>query len=169
MSSGYDRTYDNSYNNIPRDPYSQNPYQNPNDFRNPNQFNQNQHQYNQYEPPHEPVSEAYQDKYSHVGDFSPFYIAITLCTIIGFTLFILNIALGCCSKYRGYWNDRHTGNRWIVSLWTSTPHNQPPLDYSTELKEISSKNQVVYYHPQEEEHPERAEFLEIRTKRESEI
>jgi len=61
------------------------------------------------------------------------------------------------------------GNRWIVSLWTSTPHKQPALDYTAELQEISSRNQVVYYHPQEEEHPEATEFLEIRTKRESEI
>ncbi|KAJ8950632.1 hypothetical protein NQ318_010831 [Aromia moschata] len=69
------------------------------------------------------------------SDFKPFYIAIAICTVIGFSLFILNIVLGCCSRYSGYWNDKHTGNRWIVSLWTSTPHKQPALDY-TELEEI---------------------------------
>lgn len=23
-----------------------------------------------------------------------------------------------------------SGNRWVISLWSSTPHNQPPLDLS---------------------------------------
>lgn len=56
-----------------------------------------------------------------------------------------------------------------MSLWTATPHKQPALDYSTELQEISSQNQVVYHHPREEATHEEAEFLELRTKRESEI
>ncbi|XP_065171755.1 uncharacterized protein wrm1 [Atheta coriaria] len=63
------------------------------------------------------------------GDFSPFYITVTVCTIIAAIIIIINI-VGCCSKYSTYWNDRHTGNRWIVSLWTATPHLQPSLDYS---------------------------------------
>lgn len=29
------------------------------------------------------------------------------------------------------------GNRWIVSLWTATPHQNPPLDL-TELEDVSS-------------------------------
>lgn len=43
------------------------------------------------------------------GDFTPFYIAVTICTIIGLSIFLLNIILGCCSRYSEYWNDRHTG------------------------------------------------------------
>ena len=52
------------------------------------------------------------------GDFTPFYITITIITIVGFTLFALNIVFGCCSRYSKYWNDRHTGN-CIVSFRTS--------------------------------------------------
>lgn len=49
------------------------------------------------------------------GDFTPFYITVTICTILGVSLFVLNIVLGCCSRYSEYWNDRHTGNTW--NLW----------------------------------------------------
>uniref|UniRef100_A0A1A9V479 Uncharacterized protein n=3 Tax=Glossina TaxID=44049 RepID=A0A1A9V479_GLOAU len=68
------------------------------------------------------------------GNFSPFYVTIAICTIVLGSIIILNIVLGCCSKYRKYWQDRHTGNRWLVSIWSATPHKQPPLDF-TELKE----------------------------------
>lgn len=37
-----------------------------------------------------------------------------------------------------------TGNRWIVSIWSATPHKQPPLDF-TELE--SNYSQVHYVHP----------------------
>ncbi|XP_017063385.1 uncharacterized protein LOC108102745 [Drosophila eugracilis] len=70
------------------------------------------------------------------GDFSPFYVTIAICTVVLGTIIILNIILGCCSKHRKYWQDRHTGNRWLVSIWSATPHNQPPLDF-TELKDAS--------------------------------
>jgi hypothetical protein len=46
---------------------------------------------------------------SEYGDFTPFYITVTICTILGVSIFILNIVLGCCSRYSDYWNDRHTG------------------------------------------------------------
>lgn len=61
------------------------------------------------------------------------------------------------------------GNRWITSLWTATPHQQPPLDY-TELEVISIPSQAVYIpeplpsHPQEEI----VEYRELQ-KRESDI
>lgn len=71
------------------------------------------------------------------GDWSPFYRTIAACSLFCLVVFVLNIVLGCCSKHRQYWQDRHTGNRWIVSLWTATPHNQPPLDL-TELEEVGS-------------------------------
>lgn len=87
------------------------------------------------------------------GDFTSFYITITVCTVFGIFLFALNLICGCCSKHKSYWNDRYTGdykrflwnafiwklivsgNRWLVSLWTATPHKQPPLDL-TELEDI---------------------------------
>ncbi|XP_004929801.1 uncharacterized protein LOC114250024 [Bombyx mandarina] len=68
---------------------------------------------------------------SKVGDFTPFYIAIAISSVILGFLLILNIVC-CCSRYSDYWLDRHTGNRWIVSIWSTTPHKQPPLDL-TEL------------------------------------
>ncbi|EDV50495.1 uncharacterized protein LOC6544486 isoform X1 [Drosophila erecta] len=70
------------------------------------------------------------------GNFSPFYVTIAICTVVLGSIIILNIILGCCSKHRKYWQDRHTGNRWLVSIWSATPHNQPPLDF-TELKDAS--------------------------------
>lgn len=70
------------------------------------------------------------------GNFSPFYVTIAVCTVVLGSIIILNIILGCCSKHRQYWQDRHTGNRWLVSIWTATPHKQPPLDF-TELKDVS--------------------------------
>lgn len=62
------------------------------------------------------------------------------------------------------------GNRWIISLWTSTPHNQPSLDY-TELQDIQvvPQQQVVYHHPTSTPSaPAQVEYLELK-KRESDI
>lgn len=70
------------------------------------------------------------------GNFSPFYVTIAVCTVLFVTIVLLNVVLGCCSKHRRYWQDRHTGNRWLVSIWSATPHLQPPLDL-TELKDAS--------------------------------
>lgn len=70
------------------------------------------------------------------GSFKPFYVTIAICTVVLGSIIILNIILGCCSKHRKYWQDRHTGNRWLVSIWSSTPHKQPPLDF-TELQDAS--------------------------------
>lgn len=41
-----------------------------------------------------------------------------------------------------------TGNRWLVSIWSATPHKQPPLDL-TELK--TCEELQVYIH-QEQSH-----------------
>lgn len=43
------------------------------------------------------------------GDFTKFYIIIAIITTIGTLLFLLNIAVGCCSHHSQYWGDRHTG------------------------------------------------------------
>lgn len=81
------------------------------------------------------------------GNFSPFYVTIAVCTVVLGSIIILNIIIGCCSKHREYWQDRHTGNRWLVSLWSATPHKQPPLDF-TELKDAKyfQSLQVIKFH-----------------------
>lgn len=43
------------------------------------------------------------------GEFSPFYITITICTFFALFLFVLNFVFGCCSIHKYYWQDRHTG------------------------------------------------------------
>lgn len=45
---------------------------------------------------------------SSVGDFTPFYIVIAICSIILGCMIILNVVF-CCSRYSDYWLDRHTG------------------------------------------------------------
>lgn len=75
------------------------------------------------------------------GDFTPFYITIAICTVVIVLLVGLNIVFRCCSRHSNYWKDPYTGNRWICSLWTGTPHRQPPLDL-VELEGVKS------FHPQ---------------------
>lgn len=69
------------------------------------------------------------------GDYTTFYITIAICTVFLLFVFALNLICGCCSKNKSYWNDRHTGNRWLVTIFTSTAHKQPPLDL-TELESV---------------------------------
>lgn len=99
------------------------------------------------------------------GDFTPFYVVITICTVIGFTLFLLNIIFCCCSRYKDYWQDSDTGNRWIVSIWTKTPTKQPPLDY-TELENCSvpSNDPIVIPRPSSPD-----DYLELQRRRECEV
>lgn len=52
------------------------------------------------------------------GDFTSFYITIAICAVLGVFLFAINIVYGCCSQHRKYWQHPHTGNRWLVALWT---------------------------------------------------
>lgn len=77
------------------------------------------------------------------GDFTSFYITIAICTVFGVFLFALNLICGCCSNHKGYWTDRFTGNRWLVSFWTATAHKQPPLDLS-ELQDIEIEYPNTY-------------------------
>lgn len=69
------------------------------------------------------------------GDYTPFYVTITIFTVFGLFLIIINAICGCCSNNREYWCGKHTGNRWLFfgPLWTSTARQQPPADIS-ELK-----------------------------------
>nr|CAD7592659.1 unnamed protein product [Timema genevievae] len=101
------------------------------------------------------------------GDFTAFYITITICTVFGAFLFLLNVIFCCCSRYKEYWQDSNTGNRWLLPIWTKTPNKQPPLDY-TELennaiiKHLQQQQLETYY----EEAPEG--YLELK-KRESDL
>ncbi|XP_012263403.1 uncharacterized protein LOC105690293 [Athalia rosae] len=114
------------------------------------------------------------------GDFTTFYIVITICAVIGIILFVINSVFCWCSPWRDYWCDRHTGNRWIQSLWTNTPHKNPPLDL-TELEAglttyTRRQEQITQYHhstaPEHHHHhqevPHSQQYLELQ-KRESEI
>ncbi|XP_045784956.1 uncharacterized protein LOC123880713 [Maniola jurtina] len=89
---------------------------------------------------------------SKVGDFTKFYVVIAICSVFLGLLIILNVVC-CCSRYSEYWLDRHTGNRWIVSIWSATPHKQPPLDFT----ELESQYQYVQYSYPED----RTEYREV--------
>lgn len=55
-------------------------------------------------------------------------------------------------------------------MWTSTPHQQPALDYS-ELEGVGSvaEHQVVYHHPPAQQAPAEELLQLTTTKRESDI
>ncbi|KAG4079781.1 hypothetical protein HA402_014912 [Bradysia odoriphaga] len=131
------------------------------------------------------------------GDYSAFYITVAICTVLFTFLVAINIILGCCSRHKYYWQDRHTGNRWLVSIWSATPHKQPPLDF-TELQDVSYFQQApleqteyvvspprpdeprgfgrlahqLHHHQQHQQHhqqhPQAEEYVELQ-KRESDI
>ena len=44
------------------------------------------------------------------GDFTPFYVTVTICSFIFAFLCILNIGFCWCSRHRNYWQSPHTGN-----------------------------------------------------------
>jgi len=53
------------------------------------------------------------------SDYTGFYVAISICTLFGLSIIILNLVLCCCSPYKEYWRDPDTGNRWH-----NFPHHQ---------------------------------------------
>lgn len=96
-------------------------------------------------------------------------------------MIILNVICCWCSKHRDYWRDRHTGNRWIQSIWVSTPHKSPPLDLSEFESRIVETRYPGEYYPTSEAGdvesayfdsrvgtPQPQEYMELH-KRESEI
>lgn len=105
--------------------------------------------------------------YSHHehGDFTPFYVTITICTIIGFALIILNAFFCWCSTHRDYWVDSNTGNRWISSIWTRTPYRQTPLDISELESQAQEVREVYETRVSQQQHEE---YLELQ-KRESDL
>jgi hypothetical protein len=50
------------------------------------------------------------------GDFTAFYVTVTICTVLGAFLFLLNIALCCCSRYKKYWQDSNTGKYSVAYI-----------------------------------------------------
>ncbi|XP_076286226.1 wurmchen 1 transmembrane protein [Lasioglossum baleicum] len=106
------------------------------------------------------------------GDFTPFYVAVAICSFVFVILCILNIGFCFCSRHRDYWQSPFTGNRWIQPLWTVLPHNSPPLDIS-ELEPgriLQPEKQVLQYHNPKllASPPQSQEYMEMQ-KRESEI
>jgi len=77
-----------------------------------------------------PKTETYDNPYNTLpaipGDYTPFYITITICTIVLAIILLINIYCCCSERYKDYWLDNNTGNRWIFSVWTSSPKNQAP-------------------------------------------
>ncbi|TGZ50814.1 Uncharacterized protein DBV15_01753 [Temnothorax longispinosus] len=115
------------------------------------------------------------------GDFTPFYVTIAFCSVLGGVLFILNIVFCWCSRHRDYWQNRHTvlsywdlGNRWIQPLWTVLPHKTPPLDLSElepgRIKYPQVRHEIVQYHDPESQGatPQPQEYMEMQ-KRENTI
>lgn len=70
------------------------------------------------------------------GDYTPFYVTITIFTLFGLFLILLNSICGCCSENKWYWCGKYTGNKWLFfgPIWTATPRHHPPADLS-ELKD----------------------------------
>ncbi|GBP89565.1 hypothetical protein EVAR_58225_1 [Eumeta japonica] len=114
------------------------------------------------------------------SNFQPFYIAVAICSVVLGSILILNI-ICCCSRYSDYWLDRHTGNRWLISIWSATPHKQPPLDLTELGSNFESVQYVHQYHSEiyhEQEYPRTSisqqpltssqDYLEMQ-KRESDI
>lgn len=54
-------------------------------------------------------------KHKEFGDFTAFYATITVCTIFGFAVFLLNIFFCWCSKHKDYWQDSNTGEMYCFS------------------------------------------------------
>ena len=49
------------------------------------------------------------------SDYTSFYVGISFCTIIVFSLVILNLICCCCSPFKEYWRDPNTGNRYVLT------------------------------------------------------
>ncbi|XP_022190900.2 uncharacterized protein LOC111049190 [Nilaparvata lugens] len=101
-------------------------------------------------------------KHREPDDYTDFYVTTSICTILLFTLLILNAFFCWCSKHKHYWQDSNTGNRWLIPVWTKTPHQQPPLDL-TELEDAYVAPRPVYHSEDIDE-----EQIELR-KRESDL
>lgn len=108
------------------------------------------------------------------GDYTPFYVTVAFCAILGGVLFILNIVFCLCSRHREYWQNRDTGNRWIQPMWTVLPYKTPPLDLSElesgRIKYPQVRHEIIQYHDPESQGttPQPQEYMEMQ-KRESEI
>ncbi|KAI8041589.1 hypothetical protein M5D96_005854, partial [Drosophila gunungcola] len=98
------------------------------------------------------------------GNFSPFYVTIAICTVVLGTIIILNIILGCCSKHRKYWQDRHTGNRWLP-----TTHQQVfPDDVVIGVDDLEPVHSAHHHHQQQHQRPPRPEGRTLHQQRQRE-
>lgn len=60
------------------------------------------------------TSEEYIDTVeSNVGNFTPFYVAIAISSVLLGLLLLMNIVC-CCSRFAGYWLDKHTGTDFYL-------------------------------------------------------
>lgn len=60
------------------------------------------------------------------GDFTPFYVTIAFCAVLGGFLFILNIVFCWCSRHREYWQNRHSGESDIPPVQPKTRYVASP-------------------------------------------
>jgi len=70
------------------------------------------------------------------SDYTGFYVAITICTVVLFSLFGLNLVICCCGPYKHYWRDPNTGNRLLLPVFIHSPRQQPPLTLQPELSAL---------------------------------
>ncbi|XP_069957564.1 uncharacterized protein wrm1 [Cherax quadricarinatus] len=61
------------------------------------------------------------------NDYTPFYVTITICTIVGVILILVNWICSCCHEHSKYWSDPDTGNRF-ASLIFIRKTKQRPMD-----------------------------------------
>ncbi|XP_050720205.1 uncharacterized protein LOC127000514 [Eriocheir sinensis] len=81
-------------------------------------------------PPYNNTLPEFNNRYGIKPEFfnyTPFYVGITFCTIIGIVLIMVNWICSCCHEHSKYWNDPDTGNRF-ASLIFVRKAKQRPLD-----------------------------------------
>ncbi len=61
------------------------------------------------------------------ADYTYFYAGICLCVLIAALVILVNVFLGCCSPWKKYWSNRHTGNRLVLPLFVTPPKDQQPI------------------------------------------
>lgn len=62
-----------------------------------------------------------------VADYTPFYTALIICSILVTILLLVNWICCCCHPYKQYWSDPDTGNRFASFIFVRSA-KQKPLD-----------------------------------------
>ncbi|XP_076057060.1 wurmchen 1 transmembrane protein isoform X2 [Oratosquilla oratoria] len=60
-------------------------------------------------------------------NYTPFYVVISICTILAAVLLLVNWICCCCHEHQKYWSDPDTGNRFAAFIFVRKP-KQRPLD-----------------------------------------